>query len=54
MYIFIILFSSLQYNAKKITDRLGEKNPMERAKAIIAKFDINSDRKLTREEFIKG
>jgi len=37
-----------------VKDRQGDKDPHRRAKAIIAKLDINGDKKLSREEFIKG
>jgi len=36
------------------TDRKGEKDPKKRAADIITKLDVNSDRKLTKSEFING
>ncbi len=43
-----------QYDRAGVKDRQGEKNPSKRAKAIITKLDISGDKKLSREEFIKG
>jgi len=43
-----------QYDRAQVTDRQGEKNPTNRAKAIMKQLDISGDRKLSREEFLKG
>lgn len=47
-------FSFVQYDRSNVTNRQGENNPSKRAKAIIAKLDSSGDRKLNRDEFIKG
>ena len=49
-----IIFSFVKYDRSNVKDRQGENNPSKRAKAIIAKLDSSGDRKLNREEFIKG
>jgi len=42
------------YDRSGVKDRHGEKNPHNRAKAIIQKLDVSGDKKLSREEFVNG
>ena len=43
-----------QYDRVGVKDRQSDSDPHRRAKEIIAKLDINSDHKLSKEEFING
>ncbi|CAF1020456.1 unnamed protein product [Rotaria sordida] len=45
---------SAMYDRARVTDRQGEKDPHRRAKEIITKLDITGDKKLSKDEFIKG
>ncbi|UJR32475.1 hypothetical protein I4U23_019937 [Adineta vaga] len=45
---------SAMYDRAMIKDRHGDKDPHKRAKEIITKLDLNSDMKLSKEEFING
>ncbi|UJR24751.1 hypothetical protein I4U23_006125 [Adineta vaga] len=45
---------SAMYDRARVKDRQGDKNPHKRAKEIITKLDISGDKKLSKDEFIKG
>ncbi|UJR11556.1 hypothetical protein I4U23_015736 [Adineta vaga] len=45
---------SAMYDRARVKDRHGEKDPHKRAKEMIDKLDINGDKKVSKEEFIKG
>jgi hypothetical protein len=51
MYGSIIFF---KYDRLGTVDRDDERNPVKRAKDILAKLDRNNDKKLNKEEFING
>ncbi|CAF1328215.1 unnamed protein product [Rotaria sordida] len=42
------------YDYTGVADRKGDRDPKKRAKEIIKKLDISGDKKLSKEEFIKG
>ncbi len=50
---YFILFY-FQYDRAGVTDRQGDNDPHRRAKEIITKLAVNSDKKLNKEEFING
>ncbi|CAF1234314.1 unnamed protein product [Adineta ricciae] len=45
---------SAMYDRARIKDRQGDKNPHAIAKNIIGKLDVSGDRKISKDEFVKG
>ncbi|CAF1141714.1 unnamed protein product [Rotaria sordida] len=45
---------SAMYDRAGVKDRKGDQDPHRRAKEIVKKLDITSDKKLNRDEFING